>query len=149
MRKIAALVIAGVLSLTAMAYQPISPTAAVSRTISTANRFDSFYRTELYFGRSIPDGGLVSDEEWNKFLADVVTPRFPEGFTILKATGQYREHDGTIEKESSEILVFFYPVKTRVSSRRRIEEIRRAYIKQFKQESVLRLDYPTVVRVTF
>src|SRR5262245_20410541 len=46
---------------------------------------DAYYRTELYFGRSIPGGGQVSDNEWEKFLADVVTPRFPDGFTILNA----------------------------------------------------------------
>lgn len=110
---------------------------------------DQFYRTELYFGRSIPGGGMVTDAEWEKFLAEVVTPRFPDGFTILKATGQYREKDGTIDKEPSEVLLFFYPPGKRTASRRKIEEIRRAYVKQFKQESVLRLDYPTAVKVTF
>lgn len=108
-----------------------------------------FYRTELYFGRSISGGGIVSDDEWEKFLADVVTPRFPDGFTIMKATGQYREMDGTIDKEPSEVLVFFYPVRSKTASRRKIEEIRRAYVKQFKQESVLRLDFPSTVDVKF
>ena len=108
-----------------------------------------FYRTELYFGRSIPGGGTVSDEEWERFLADVVTPRFPDGFTIINATGQSREKDGTLDKERTEILVFFYPVNDRTASRRKIEEIRRAYVKQFKQESVLRLDYPSTVNVLF
>ena len=109
---------------------------------------NSFYRTELYLGRSIPDGGMVSDVEWDKFLADVVTPRFPDGFTIMNATGQYREKSGKIDKEPSEVLVFLYPKWRLQSSRRKIEEIRRAYIKQFKQESVLRLDFrqPVVVR---
>src|SRR5437016_3726037 len=54
----------------------------------------SFHRTELYFGRSIPGGGEVSAAEWQRFLADVVTPRFPNGFTIVDAAGQYREKKG-------------------------------------------------------
>ena len=37
---------------------------------ATANRY---YRTELYFGRSIPGGGGVTDEEWEDFLLDEVT----------------------------------------------------------------------------
>jgi hypothetical protein len=69
---------------------------------------DKYYRTELYCGRSKPDGGMVSDEEWEKFLADVVTPRFPDGFTILKGTGQYREKSGKIISEPSNVLVFLY-----------------------------------------
>lgn len=129
------------------------PVEAGSITVATETNFtliaSPFYRTELYFGRSIPGGGRVSDDEWEKFLADVVTPRFPDGFTIIKATGQYREKDGTIDKEQSEVLVFFYPVRTKTASRRKIEEIRRAYVKQFKQESVLRLDFPSTVDVKF
>ena len=110
---------------------------------------DKYYRTELFFGRSIPGGGTVSDDEWHRFLADVVTPRFPDGFSIMDAAGQYREKDGTIDREHTEVLVFLYPVNKRTSSRRKIEEIRRAYVKQFKQESVLRLDHPAPVDVTF
>jgi len=110
---------------------------------------DRYYRTELFFGRSRPDGGMVTDEEWEKFLADVVTPRFPDGFTILKGIGQYREKSGKIISEPSEVLVFLYSRNKRTSSRRKIEEIRTAYVKQFKQESVLRVDLPQTVRVFF
>lgn len=112
-------------------------------------RADLYYRTELYFGRSIPGGGMVSDDEWAKFLAEVVTPRFPDGFTIVRATGQFREKNGTIDKEPTEILLFLYAAKTRTSSRRKIEEIRRAYKRQFRQESVLRMDLPAGVNVLF
>jgi len=125
--------------------RPIGDDIAAPRSIAA----DKYYRTELYFGRSIPNGGTVSDEEWRTFLAEVVTPRYPDGFTIMDATGQYREKNGTIDREHSEVLVFLYPVNKRTASRRKIEEIRRAYVKQFKQESVLRVDYPMPVKVTF
>ena len=92
---------------------------------------------------------MVSDAEWEKFLADVVTPRFPDGFTILDAAGQYRERNGRIDKEPSEILVFLYPAKRRIASGRKIDEICRAYKKQFRQESVLRLDFRSQVKVAF
>jgi hypothetical protein len=85
---------------------------------------DKYYRTELYFGRSIPGGGMVSDEQWDQFLAEVVTLRFPDGFTILKGTGQYREKGGKIISEPSQILVFFYSTKTKGKAAK-IEEIRR------------------------
>lgn len=110
---------------------------------------ESFFRTELYFGRSKPNGGSVSDEDWNAFLAEIVTPRIPEGFTALKAIGQYREKSGRIVSEPSEVLVFFYSKKTKNESRTKIEEIRAAYRKRFEQESVLRVDLPKSVRVSF
>ncbi|MGH9819220.1 MAG: DUF3574 domain-containing protein [Pyrinomonadaceae bacterium] len=110
---------------------------------------EKYYRTELYFGRSIPGGGLVTDEEWEQFLAEVVTPRFPDGFTILKGLGQYREKSGKVISEATEVLVFLYSRRTKAQSRAKIEEVRAAYIKRFKQESVLRVDLPKSVDVSF
>lgn len=114
---------------------------------SAAATGDKYYRTELYCGRSKPGGGMVSDEEWERFLSDEVTPRFPDGFTVLKATGQYREKSGKIISEPSNVLVFLYMSKD--ESRLKIEEIRAAYVKQFSQESVLRLDFKQKVEVSF
>ena len=115
---------------------------------NTAIHPHPFYRTELYFGLSIPGGKLVSDDEWENFL-EVVTVRFPRGFTVVDARGQYMQMDDEVIKEPSKILIILYPASERTASRRKIEEIRRAYVKQFKQESVLRLDYPAAVRVSF
>lgn len=111
--------------------------------------FEPFLRTELFFGTAKPDGSTVSDDEWKKFLADVVTPRFPAGFTVLAGDGQFRNDAGEIVREKSFVLVILYPVKTRRSSRRKIEEIRKAYLKAFEQQSVLRIDFPQTVQVSF
>lgn len=108
-----------------------------------------FLRTELYFGRSKPDGTIVSDEDWNRFLVEIVTPRFPYGFTVLKASGQYRDKSGKIITEPSEVVIFLYDRKARTASHNKIEEIRTAYVKQFNQESVLRMDMPKSVSVFF
>ena len=126
----------------AQSQQTAPPASSVVRT-------EKFLRTELYFGRSIPGGGNVSDQDWSKFLAQVVTPRFPDGFTSVKAIGQYREKSGLIISEPSELLIFLYARRNRNESRTRIEEIRAAYVRMFKQESVLRVDLPKSVRVSF
>ncbi len=124
---------------------PQAPAPARSAVVNAKK----FLRTELYFGRSKPDGTIVSDEDWNKFLVEIVTPRFPNGFTVLKASGQYRDKSGKIIREPSEVLIFLYDRNSRISSRRKIEEIRSAYMKQFSQESVLRMDMPKSVSVYF
>jgi len=110
--------------------------------------FESYLRTELFFGTAKADGSAVSDEEWQKFLADEVTPRFPAGFTVVEGNGQFRD-EGKIVREKSFVLIVLYPVKTRKSSRRKIEQIRSAYVKAFQQKSVMRVDFPQAVQISF
>jgi hypothetical protein len=107
------------------------------------------FRTELYFGLGRKNGGAVTADEWNKFLADEVTPRFPDGLTIVEAVGQFRDASGTIVHESSRMLILLYKKKDRESAGKKIDEIRAAYCKQFDQESVLRLDIRKSVEVSF
>jgi hypothetical protein len=111
--------------------------------------FEAYLRTELFFGTAKPDGSTVSEDEWRKFLADEVTPRFPAGFTVLAGDGQFRGDSGEIVREKSFVLIILYPSKTRRASRRKIEEIRRIYTKAFQQQSVMRVDFPQIVQVSF
>ncbi len=131
-------------------YQPIF---AVSFRIDlqkyNINRAQQFWRTELYFGTDKNDGTEVTGEEWDKFLAETVTPKFPDGFTVLEGYGQFRGSDGKIVRERSKVLILLYPVKTRRTVNRKVEQIRAAYKKAFQQESVLRLDFQSAVRVSF
>ena len=110
---------------------------------------EKYFRTELYMGMSIPGGGTVSDESWEKFLSDVVTPLFPDGFSVLNGRGQYREQSGTIAKEPSHVLVFLYRRADRKPASQRIENIRSEYKKRFAQQSVLRVDAVKSVLVSF
>jgi hypothetical protein len=94
-------------------------------------------RNELIFGTARPHGGPLGEEEWQSFLDSVVTPRFPEGLTVLSAYGQWRGETG-LAKELSRILVIWHD---RSPSRDAdIEAIRAAYKERFDQESVLRID---------
>ena len=107
-----------------------------------------FVRTELFFGTAKPDG-VVSDEEFNAFLDRIITPRFPDGLTLLKGDGQFRGEDGVIIKEDSFLLILLYPLETFRESSRKINRIRELYKDEFQQESVLRVDDPFAVRVSF
>lgn len=121
----------------------------IASTISRQSFAQTFWRTELYFGRDKNDGTQVSDEEWSKFLDEIVTPKFPDGLTVLDGKGQYRLENGTIVKENSKVLILLYTPKTRVVNNRKIEQIRNEYKKIFKQESVMRIDLQQTVRVSF
>jgi Protein of unknown function (DUF3574) len=50
---------------------------------------DPFLRTELFFGLSRPEGE-VTEEEFQQFLAEHITPRFPDGLTVVTGLGQFR-----------------------------------------------------------
>ena len=120
--------------------------AKVSETISGGNRRvgEPFARTNLFFGRAKPDGSKVTDEEFRRFLDEVITPRFPDGLTALSGTGQFRGASGTVTREDSVLLILLYPADDTDNSLR-IEEIRKAYRQTFRQESVLRVDTQTSV----
>ena len=90
----------------------------------------------LYFGGAYP-GGVVTAEQWQQFVDSIVTPRFPEGLTVLEATGQYRTHAGVIQHEPSWVLQLIHA--DGAQSEAAIREISTAYRKQFEQESVLRV----------
>jgi hypothetical protein len=103
----------------------------------------------LFFGTNKPDGNVVTDVDWQNFLNMHITPRFPDGLTVLKGDGQFRNSQGIIVRERSIVLILLYPVQTRRSSSNKIEEIRRLYKQEFQQESVLRADAPLPVKVSF
>ncbi|HET9137508.1 MAG TPA: DUF3574 domain-containing protein [Candidatus Kapabacteria bacterium] len=95
---------------------------------------------QLYFGRNVKGIQVVSDSAWNNFLADVVTPRFPKGFTFWPATGQWRYDDAQIEREASFVLGLLHQPSAVADSN--IIVITTAYKQRFHQESVLRVSFP-------
>jgi hypothetical protein len=100
---------------------------------------ETWARTELFFGTSKPDGSAVSDEEFKRFLDQEITPRFPDGLTLLTGFGQFKNSKGVIIQERSKLLILLYPLDDTGASIR-IEEIRDAYVRMFQQESVLRVE---------
>ena len=101
-------------------------------------------RDVLYFGRNRPDGGTVSDVEWHTFLDSVVAPRFPAGFTVVEASGQWKGHSGQVEREQAEVLTLLHPGDD--PARRAVEEVAAEYKRRFHQEAVLRERTPACTR---
>jgi Protein of unknown function (DUF3574) len=96
-------------------------------------------RVELLLGMGKKDGSEVSDAEWRAFLSSEVTPRFPDGLTVLPGYGQWRSSTtGALARESERVLLIWY--KPNADSDRRIEQIRTAYKARFGQDSVMRVD---------
>ncbi|MDE0121441.1 MAG: DUF3574 domain-containing protein [bacterium] len=99
---------------------------------------EAFVRYELFMGRSGPGGEVVTDQAWEAFLGDTVTPRFPDGLTVLDAQGQWSDSEGQILKERSKVLVILAPPGD--DPRGLIDEVSDEYKRRFNQESVLEVE---------
>ncbi|WP_322023649.1 DUF3574 domain-containing protein [Burkholderia sp. BCC1977] len=92
-------------------------------------------QADLLFGRDIAGRAPVTDAERAAFLADVVTPRFPDGFTIWDTHGQWRDRaTGRIVREAS--FVVRIVADDTADTRARLAAIRQSYRERFRQEAV-------------
>jgi hypothetical protein len=91
----------------------------------------------LYFGTQKPEGGIVSDAEWQQFLAEEITTRFPSGLTTWEASGQWRDEHNVIERERTHIVQVVHPESREVE--KQIDAIIALYKKRFAQEAVFRV----------
>jgi len=94
-------------------------------------------RLELLFGTRLK-GGAVGRRAWTNFLSKEVSPRFPEGLSVFEGYGQWKGPAWHSIREPSRMLLIWY--ERDAASDAKIEAIRSAYKKRFKQQSVLRAD---------
>ena len=86
----------------------------------------------------------VSEADWNRFLDEEVTPRFPDGLTVMSASGQWRDTErGNVVQEPSKVLVLV--LGDEAQDKPRVAEIATAYKQRFKQQSVLTMLRPACV----
>lgn len=98
--------------------------------------FEEFSEFSLFFGRSDSTGAeVVSEEAWEEFLADTVTPRFPDGLTVMDGRGQWQLETGAVQKEHTKVLYLLTGAGD--GEQRFLEEISEEYKRRFGQESVL------------
>ena len=92
---------------------------------------------EAYFGRNVKTRAPVTDAEWARFMADTVTPAFPDGLTVLDGLGQWRNAAGQISREDSKVLVLVLPGQDQAAASARLALVTAAWKARFAQESVL------------
>jgi hypothetical protein len=96
---------------------------------------------ELFFGRSIPGRPPLTDAEWADFAAQVITPNFPDGFTVSDGEGQWRNpKTGVIGREQSKILLIAADPSADLAPR--LTAVIDSYRTRFRQLSVGLLTSP-------
>ena len=96
---------------------------------------------ELFFGRNIGDRVGVSEADFQSFVDTELTPRFPDGLTVLDAAGQWRGTAGVVGREPSKMVILALP--GRAGDEAKLDAVRAAYKTRFSQEAVLIVTQPS------
>jgi len=102
--------------------------------------------TRLYFGLGPADQPQqgISEQAWREFLDREVTPRFPDGLSVLDVYGQWQgAQQAGPERLRSKLLVIDYPDTP--ANRAKVEAIRAAWKQRTGDQSVLRVTQPADV----
>ncbi len=90
---------------------------------------------DLYFGRDITGRAKLSEAEWADFTRTQITPRFPDGFTVIDAQGQWlNPATHTIGAEASKMVRI--AAASGPDTAARIRAVAEAYRTQFHQLAV-------------
>ena len=90
---------------------------------------------KMYFGQGMPGDHTVPPRAWTRFLSTTITPRFPDGFTVYDAYGQWM--DPKMPKPSQErTKVVEIAAPDSLAVRTAITDIARSYRESFHQQSV-------------
>jgi hypothetical protein len=90
---------------------------------------------ELVFGRVSSDGPGVSEADFAHFLDEEVSPRFPDGLTIVDAQGRWTPPAGSAIHEPSKMVMIV--LRGLPDDQPRLDAIRAAYGRRYHQQSVL------------
>ncbi len=96
-----------------------------------ANHANAWREYKVYCGMSSRNGE-VSEEAWKRFCDQYVSAAFPDGYTVLDATGYWRSAD-TTAKERSKIILIVAPA----NAREKVLSVAKKYREQFDQGAVL------------
>lgn len=121
-----------VLGLVGCATRPVAPHPDAQACPAGQERLRT---AQLFFGRSIDGRAQVTDAEFRDFMDNELTPRFPDGLTVLDGGGQWRGEENRLIREAAKVVMIVLP--RGLDAAPRIEAVRAAYKSRFAQESVL------------
>ena len=95
---------------------------------------------DLYFGRQTGSKREVTDAQWAQFLAEEVTPRFPDGLTVIDAAGQSRERRISAVLGRTKLVVIV--VLDAPDLRAKVQDVTVAYSRRFGERTVFHVEHP-------
>ena len=112
---------------------------AIAQQLQCTGNQKAWVVAELLFGRE-----RVNEARWQRFVADVITPRFPDGLTVYDARGQWRAPGMRrgIRQRTKVVMIAMPPD---AGNEARLQQIIDAYKARFRQLSVGLITYPACI----
>jgi hypothetical protein len=134
MKVLGAIVVAvGLASVAGCATAPPAP--APESVMACPTGQEARRTAQLFFGRNDGDKPSVSEADFQAFVDKDLTPRFPDGLTVVDGGGQWRGPENKLIREASKVVLIVLPKGRDVSGR--IDTVRNVYKTRFHQDSVL------------
>ena len=113
----------------------LAPAASASAQIACRADQKASAVVEMMFGRKIGERIGVTDAAWARFVDREITPRFPEGLSVVDAAGQWQDPvRKRVVREPSKVVTIV--LRDSEKGQSEIDAIAQAYKRQFRQQSV-------------
>jgi Protein of unknown function (DUF3574) len=96
---------------------------------------------QLFLAAKAP--ARLNEKDLRSFVAGEVTPRFPDGVTVVDGGGQWKGDDNRLIREAAKVVLIVLPAKG--DPQAQVEAVRTAYRARFKQDSVVVMPPPACV----
>lgn len=96
---------------------------------------------QLFLGAKSP--ATPNDGDLRRFVDREVTPRFPDGVTVVDGGGQWKGSENRMIREAAKVVLVVLPAGG--DSHRKVEAVRTAYRSKFRQEPVVVLPPPACI----
>jgi hypothetical protein len=93
---------------------------------------------QLFLGAK--NARTLSDRDLRRFVEQEVTPRFPDGVTVVDGGDQWKGSENKMIREASKVVLVVLPASG--DTHRKVEAVRTAYRAKFKQNPVVVLPPP-------
>ena len=108
-------------------------------TLSCTAPLEPHLRAALYMDRSNRNApsGILTDEEWERFVDDVLVKHFPAGGTMFSNSGWWRRPDGSRSGGPGKTLVMLVRASEAGSHRAAVQAVIDEIKKRYRHRSVL------------
>ncbi|MBX3483038.1 DUF3574 domain-containing protein [Phenylobacterium sp.] len=131
----AIVLLAGVLLAGCRTAPPKSPCPAGQAELRTA---------QVFLAAKAP--ARLNDADIRRFVDQEVTPRFPDGVTVVDGGGQWKGDENQMIRDAAKVLTIVLPAAGDPMGR--VEAVRAAYRARFRQESVVVLPPPACIALS-
>jgi hypothetical protein len=92
-------------------------------------------RTAQLFLGGQAGSAAVPEAEIRTFVDREITPRFPDGVTVLDGGGQWRGAENQLIRQAQKVVLIVLPARRDTEGR--LQAVRAAYQSRFRQDSVV------------